>query len=63
MKLGPCVHWNDECMMTAKCIFKKNGKCTKDGIVEHRELVIDKIENVGKRKQINRLSEIRDLNN
>ena len=63
MKTGICVHWNDGCILEIKCIFKKNGECTKNGIIESREMVIDKIENVGKRKQIHRFSGIRDLNN
>ena len=47
MKTGTCVHWNDGCIMETKCIFKKNGDCIKNGIIESREMVIDKLEKVG----------------
>ena len=63
MKTAPCLHWFGFCGIQEKCIYKRNGECKKNGIIEHRELVMDKIENVGKRKQVHWYSGIRDLNN
>lgn len=63
MKTGNCIHWFGFCGIQEKCIFKRNGDCTKDGIIEHRALTLDKIEGAGKVRMRNKYNGIRDLNN